>query len=74
MFAVVLGSAAVVVVASLLCIAFFFVHATAFGIAALSVDLQLFLGLLQCCEICSKLVYCSGAVGSVADLTIAGVS
>ena len=52
----------------------FLAHAIALGIAALSVDLQLCLGLSQCCEICNKLGYCSGVVGSVADLAIAGVS
>ena len=69
-----MGGAVVIGVASLLRTAAFLAHATALGIAALSVDLQQFLGLSQCCEICSKLGYCSSAVGSVADLAIAGVS
>ena len=73
-FAVIVGSAVGIGVASLLHTAAFCAHATALGIAALFANLQQFLGLSQCYEVCSKFVYCSGAVGSEADLAIAGVS
>ena len=59
---------------SCFCVLRLFGTMTALGIAALFVDLQQFLGLSQCYEICNKLVYCSGAMGFVTDLAIAGVS
>ena len=62
MFAVIVGGAVVIGVASLLLTAAFLAHATALGIATLYVDRHEFLGLSQCLEICSKLGYCSSVV------------
>ena len=73
-FAVIVGSALVIGVASLLRTAAFLAHATALGIVALFVDRHQFLGLSQCLEICSKLGYCSSVVGFTTDLAIAAVS
>ena len=73
-FAVIVGSTVAIGVASLLRTVVFLAHATALGIAALSVDRHQFLGLSQCLEICSKLGYCSSVVGFTADLAIAAVS
>ena len=73
-FAVLVGSAVVIGVASLLRTVPLLAHAAALGIAALSVDRHQFLGLSQCLEICSKLGYCSSVVGFTTDLAIAAVS
>ena len=74
MFAVIVGSAVIIGVAMLLRTVACLKHATALGIAAMSVDRHQFLGLSQCLEICSKLGYCSSVVGFTADLAIAAVS
>ena len=73
-FSVTVGSAVVIGVASLLLTATFLAHATALGIAALSVDRHQFLGLSQCLGIYRKFGYCISFVRFTADLAIAAVS